>query len=167
MLIINLFKSKYCIAIFILSLILSYLILPYTAFQGYFLFITIIFMIVFSLLITCTARNIKERIMLAKTYKTSLISMIAIIIGISALQVCGIGSVCGMTIGLSILSIIFPGIFLNILSQYYLYFILFSIALQLGMLYYLNCFKRENNLNTKTLIVINENHRNRHRRNKN
>ncbi|MCD6477663.1 MAG: hypothetical protein J7K87_01545 [Candidatus Aenigmarchaeota archaeon] len=98
-------------------------------------------MIAMSLSLTCIIRNIKERVKLSKTYETSSISVIAAGIGLAALQVCGVGApVCGASVGLGILSAIFPGVFVNVLEFYAIWIIVISIALQLIALYEMNCF---------------------------
>ncbi|MBT4334308.1 hypothetical protein HOD61_00640 [archaeon] len=100
-------------------------------------------MIVFALTMTCIVNNIKERIILAKTYKTSMVSIIATAIGISALQVCGVGApICTATIGAGVLALIFPITLIEVLSRYSILIISFSILLQLTALYFLGCFKR-------------------------
>jgi len=86
--------------------------------------------------------NIKERIKLARTYKNSILSIIATAIGLSALQVCGVGApVCTATIGAGILALIFPVTFVEFLSDYSILIISISILFQLIALYFMNCFK--------------------------
>jgi hypothetical protein len=100
-------------------------------------------MISFSLTISCIVRNIKEKIKLAKTYKSSIIGLISTIIGLSALQVCGIGApICGATIGFGFLATIFPSLFLNMSNSFAIFLVIFSIILQIVALYFMNCFKK-------------------------
>ena len=88
-------------------------------------------------------RNVKEKVILAKTYKSSLIGILATAIGLSALQVCGVGApVCGATIGAGFLSALFPGIFMRFLDNFAVYILIASILLQIISLYFMNCFKK-------------------------
>ncbi|MCD6414979.1 MAG: hypothetical protein J7L23_05135 [Candidatus Diapherotrites archaeon] len=141
--------SNYCKIVFIISLILSYFLIPKTVFTGIYYVLAAVFMLVFAISITCIIRNLKERLMLARTYEGSTLSIIAVVLGLSALQVCGVGApICGATVGLGIVSVIFPGFFVDFLTDYSVYMILFSIILQLVALYFMNCFKKSNELLT-------------------
>jgi len=136
-------KSKYCIGVFAVSLILGYISVPKSVFYGIYLIFAGIFIISFALTLTCVVRNVKEKIVLARTYKSSLVGIIATGVGLAALQVCGVGApVCGATVGLGILSAIFPIAFVDILSKYSLEIIVVSIIFQLGALYFMNCFEQ-------------------------
>ena len=142
------FKSKYCLAVFIISLILSYFLIPKTVFYKWYIILAATFMVLFSLTITCMVRNIKEKVMLAKTYKNSIVGIIAIALGLSALQVCGVGApFCGAAVGLGLFSSIFPAAFMDVMAKYAASFIAFSIVLQLFALYFMNCFKKVKRLN--------------------
>jgi len=140
---VNTLKSKYCIAVFVFSMILSYFLIPSRAFYSWYIVLALLFMISFSLTITCIVRNIKERIVLAKTYKSSIVGIIAIGLGLGALQVCGFGApVCGAAVGFGVLSFIFPAAFEHVFSEYAVDILLLSIAFQLIALYFMNCFKK-------------------------
>lgn len=140
---VGIFRSKYCIIIFILSAILGYILVPKKIFSGAWIIIGIIYIILFSLVITCIARTIKEKVVNAKNTGASLISIIASIFGIGALQVCGIGApVCGATIGVGIMSIIFPHTTITFFEQHHVGIIIISLILQIVALYYMGCFKK-------------------------
>jgi len=141
----SIFKSKYCLIVFAISLFLSYFLIPKTVFYGWYKILAYTFMISFSLTITCIIRNVKEKILLAKTYKSSVIGIIATALGLTALQVCGVGApVCGAAVGLGILSSIFPTVFVDVMSKYAVHIIVLSIIFQLVALYFMNCFKEVN-----------------------
>jgi hypothetical protein len=140
--IITILKSYYCKAVFLLALFGSYFLIPHKVFYGFGYVLAIAFMLAFSLSVTCIIRNIKEKILLARTYKRSVAHIILIALGLSALQVCGVGApVCGATVGLGVLSIVFPGVFIDFLGDYHLAIIIFSILLQLVSLYFMGCFR--------------------------
>jgi len=135
-------RSSYCKSVLILSLIGSYFLIPNKVFYGYGYFLAGAFMLVFSFSITCIVRNIKEKIKLSHTYKTSIFSLFLGIVGISAFQVCGIGApVCGATIGLGIVSVIFPAFFIDFLTDYSHAIIIISIIMQTAALYFMKCLR--------------------------
>lgn len=136
----SIFKSYYCKSVFIFSLIGSYFLIPEKVFYSYGYLLAGAFMVVFSFSVACIARNIKEKIKLSHTYKTSVFSLVLSILGISAFQVCGIGAhFCGVSVGFGIISIIFPGFFVDFLSDYSHAIIIFSILMQIAALYFMNC----------------------------
>ena len=140
--ILTILKSHYCKAVFLLAMLASYFLIPHKVFYGFGYILAITFMLTFSLSVTCIVRNIKEKILLARTYKRSVAHIILIALGLSALQVCGVGApVCGATVGLGVLSVIFPGVFIDFLGDYHLVIIIVSILLQLVSLYFMACFK--------------------------
>lgn len=133
-------RSSYCKSVLILSLIGSYFLIPNKVFYGYGYFLAGVFMLVFSFSITCIVRNIKEKIKLSHTYKTSIFSLFLGIVGISAFQVCGIGApVCGATIGLGVIFAIFPAFFIDFLTDYSYAIIILSIIMQLFALNFMKC----------------------------
>jgi hypothetical protein len=134
-------KSKYCKSVFLIALIGSYFLIPTTVFNGLYYIIAITFMVTFSLSVMCIVRSIKDRAELARKSKASLLSIIATALGLSALQVCGVSiPVCGASIGIGLLSVIFPQFFVDFLASYSPFIIGFSVVLQLIALYYMGCF---------------------------
>ena len=134
-------ESHYCKTVFVLFFLLSYFLIPSTVFFGYYTAIALAFMVTFSLSMTCITRNIKEKIVLSKTYKTSTMGAIASALGLSALQVCGVGApVCGASVGLGVLAAVFPEFFVAALSEYAVPLILLSIIMQLVSLRFMKCF---------------------------
>ncbi|MGB9763385.1 MAG: hypothetical protein ACPLW7_05285 [Minisyncoccia bacterium] len=139
----KIFKSHYCKIVFVISLIGAYFLVPKTIFYGLYTILGILYMIIFAVTLTCIVRNIKEKVLLVKTYQSSIIGIIAAALGLAALQVCGIGApVCGAAISAGILSVIFPNIFINFLNKYALIIIIISIGIQAIALYFMNCFKK-------------------------
>ncbi len=144
----HIFKSKYCLGVFILSLILSYFLIPKKVFYGIYTLLAVVFMISFFLTISCMVRNIKERIIIAKTYTSSLVGIIATAVGLAAMQVCGFGApVCGAAVGLGIFSSLFPVAFVDVMSKYAVGFVTVSILIQVVALYFMNCFNEFNRVN--------------------
>ena len=136
------FQSKPCLATFLLSLILSYFLIPKKVFYESFILIAFAFMFLFSLTITCTVRNFKEKMKLAKSTKGTGLAAIAAAIGLVSLQVCGVGApVCGATVGIGILSIFLPVTAIGLIENYAIEIIILIILVQLISLKYMNCFK--------------------------
>ncbi len=136
------FQSKPCLATFTLSLILSYFLIPKKVFYESFILIAFAFMFLFALIITCTIRNFKEKIKLAKGTKASGLAAFATALGLISLQVCGVGApVCGATVGIGILSIFLPATAIGLIENYEIEIIIATILLQFISLKYMNCFK--------------------------
>ena len=133
-------KSHYCQLVLFLGFILAYYLTPENVFQSDNRLIALIFMLVFAMTITCVVRNIKEKVIIAKSLKSSLVGIIATAIGLSALQVCGMSGVCVVGVGAGILSLILPGFMMNFLESYSVVLLYFSIFIQLASLYYMKCF---------------------------
>ena len=139
-------KSRYCQVTFLLALGLGYALLPKTIFNSQNIYLAIIFVLVFAFNITCVVRTIKEKVVATKKLHTSFLSLVAIVLGFSAFQVCGVAApVCGISIGAGIVSFIFPGVLFGYLTQYSVVVIVFSILLQLVSLYYMKCFRKTTN----------------------
>jgi hypothetical protein len=139
----NIFKSKYCLAVFILGMLLGYLLVPKKIFYGAYFIIGIIYILVFAIMVVCIVRNIKDKVTSLKNTGSSILSIIASVIGLGAMQICGIGApLCSAGIGLSIFSIIVPSASITVLSKYSTIIILASIILQVTTLYYMGCFKK-------------------------
>lgn len=141
--IIEVFDSNLCKILFLISLILGYFLIPKDIFLGRNIFLGLIFLINFAAIISCIVRNIKERVLLAKTYNNSILGILASAIGLAALQVCGVNSaVCGAGFGFVILSAIFPNFIIGFLDRYAIALIILSILIQWISLYFMGCFKK-------------------------
>ncbi len=140
----NIFKSPYCWMVFSVMLVVSYFLVPKKIFYGYYSIIAVIFILVFALNFTCLVRSIKDRIVEKKKQSSaSFWSFLIGVIGLSALQTCAVGApVCGASIGIAVLSSIFPAFAFDWLSEYALWIIIISILIQLVSLYQMNCFKK-------------------------
>jgi hypothetical protein len=138
----HLFSSVYCVIVFTATFLLAWFLVPHSMLQGWYLLLAVIFTASLALTITCIIRNIKERIALARTYRTSVLGIVAVALGLSALQVCGIAApICGASIGFGIVASIFPEVFFRFLSQWSVGIIAASIAAQWLSLYFMNCFR--------------------------
>jgi len=127
---------------FLLGLLLSYILIPRDVFE-HFLLLALAFMLVFSLTLVCVVRNIREEISIVRKYTHSLLGFILALIGFGAFHVCGVGTVCSTTVGTAVISLIFPGIFVNFLTDYAVWIIGFSIIFQVVMLYFMRCYRKK------------------------
>ena len=138
---VKIFNSNYCKIVFLIGLIGGYFLIPKTLLDGFIKILSYLFIFLFALIIACIVRNIKERIVLAKTYSSSIISAIATGLGLVSLHVCGIGApMCGATIGLGIASSILPSFFLDFITNHSLEIFIISIIFQLLSLFSMRCF---------------------------
>ena len=138
----GLFSSVYCVIVFTVAFLLAWFLVPHSMLYGWYLLLAVGFTASLALTITCIVRNIKERIAVARTYRTSVLGIIAVALGLSALQVCGIAApICGASIGFGIVASLFPEIFFRCLSQWSVAIVIASIAVQWISLYFMNCFK--------------------------
>lgn len=134
-------KSNYCKIVFLVSLIVGYLLIPKDVLFGQYAIIAITFIIIISLTITCVTRTIKEQIKASINLGNSIVGVLASIVGITALQVCGLGiPACGASVGAGFVSLIFPGFVFNFLREYSVFILTFSIFAQIYSLYKMNCF---------------------------
>lgn len=138
---INILHSNYCKLVFLSAFFGSYFIVPDAVFVGQYRLLVLFFMLTFSLVATCIVRNIKEKILIAHHVKTTFVGLFFYILGISALQVCGMSAaMCTASVGAGLVSVIFPGVMFNYLIEYSVYVVYLSITSQLLVLYYLKCF---------------------------
>ena len=141
---INLLKileSRYCILVFLISLIVSILVIPKKVFYKWYFVLATTFILTFALTITCIVRNIKEKIKVRKQTSKSIIALIFSIIGFSALQVCTIGApVCGAA-GLGLFAIIIPKFAFHFFNEYSVWIIIITIVLEIISMNSMSCFK--------------------------
>ena len=136
-------KSHYCQVVFVLALVGSYFLIPSRVFSGVYLALAVLFMVVFSLIVTCFVRNIKEKVKSKRQHGVSVFGIIASAIGFSAFQVCGVGApVCGASLGIVLISSILPSFFINFLMNYSDLVLASMILIQVAALAYMGCLKK-------------------------
>lgn len=141
--ILRVFSSHYCWLSLVLSFIIGYFLVPEKIFHGAWSIFGIVYALVFSIVLTCMIRVIKEKALNMKRTGAGIISVIGAILGLGAMQVCGIGApICGATLGVSIFSIIAPGVSTALWQDFAIPLLFVSIILQIVSLYYLKCFKK-------------------------
>jgi Na+/melibiose symporter-like transporter len=147
-------ESQYCKIVFVISFVISYFLIPRTVFETQYAYIAIIYMILFSIVLTCIVRTIKERIKSAKTYEKSILGILASGIGLAALQACTLSVSCSTSVGLSILYLIFPQFFVSFLINYSQYVLIVAILIQAITIYLIGCFKEVLDLSKNKIKAI-------------
>lgn len=143
-------KSKYCILLFFLSLILGYFLVPKRMFYGYYFVLATIYIFLFSMTMVCLVRSIKEKALVLKRQGVGFFSIVVSIIGLGAMQFCSVGApMCGAALGAGFLSIIFPSFMIKFFERYSFYILVFSIIVQALILYQVGCFKNPKKLSQK------------------
>lgn len=139
----NLFTSPYCVGIFTITFIAELLILPRHIFTGYLLYLGVIFALLFALNITCFIRAMRERVRIARANGAGLISIIATVLGISALQVCGVGGahICGAALGAGLITALLPAGAVGLFTDYAVYLVIGAIIAQCYSLYLMRCIR--------------------------
>jgi hypothetical protein len=139
----SIFKSRFCWLSLVLSFFIGYFLVPDKIFHGVWSVFGLVYAITFAVTLTCLIRVIKEKVLTMKKTGAGVMSVVAAILGLGAMQLCGIGApVCGATIGVSIFSIIAPGISASFWQEFSTPLLFISIILQVVSLYYLKCFKK-------------------------
>lgn len=139
----KIFQSHYCKAVFLAVLAGSYFLIPDKVFSGMYIGLALAFMVVFSLVITCFVREVKDKVKEERRYGASVLGIILGVIGFSAFQVCGVGApICGASLGVVFVSSVFPAFFVNFLTAYSNLVLIGVIVLQLAALVYMGCFKK-------------------------
>lgn len=135
-------KSNYCKVVFVLAFALAYVITPKHLLQGRYLFIAVPYFLLFSFSMACMVRVIKERAKSSLIKGGSVFSFLIGVVGLSALQVCGLGTpLCGASIGFGILSMILPRLAFEFLTKHGLIIVLLAMLLQIVGLYSMKCFQ--------------------------
>lgn len=142
MLIFKIFRYTYCRVVFLVALGVSYFLVPQRIFNSVYWLLGIVFMVLSALLVTCVIKNIKDRIRIARTYKSSILGILAVAFGAASLQFCGVGVfVCSPTWGMALVTAIFPELAFPILTHFAIPVFILSIFFQIISLYLMGCFK--------------------------
>jgi len=137
----ELLKSNYCRAIFVISVIVSYFLLPDFIFMGWLSLLAVLFMLIFSVSMTCMVRGIKDTLANTKKTSTSVLSLISMLFGFSAFHACTIGAPLCVTAGLGLLVVALPGFMVDVLSTYGVIIIVVSMVIQILVLYWMGCLR--------------------------
>ena len=127
--------SYICRAVFALSLIFGYLLVPHAVIDQYF-FLSAAFFLTFAYTLACVTYAARENAKRAKG--TGTLSVVASAIGLAALSACSLSLACG-TIGFGIFSLALPIAAVHFFAQYGAYVVLASMMAQLFSLWKMGC----------------------------
>jgi hypothetical protein len=127
-------ESGLCKAVFALSLLVAYAIVPQQVFSQYAV-LAAAFLLSFAYTMACVAYIARERAKVAAG--RGALPVIASAVGLAALSACG-AAACG-SIGIGIFSLALPIAAVHFFAQYGAYVVLASIAAQLLSLWGMNC----------------------------
>ena len=129
------------IGLFILLLVFGYFLTPQHIFLGNYKYLAYVFIVLFAILNYCIVKTIYRNYIYNKKQKGFTKGVIASILGVSALQVCGLSAyACSTSIGFTILATFLPHTFLNFLQNYSVEIISISILIQFITIWHLKCF---------------------------
>ena len=142
-------KPRYPLFVFLATLLFGYLILHQAVTSGIYSVLGAIFLVIFSLSITCIIRSAVEQ---ARTlhHGHSGITIAAGVLGISAFHVCG-NAVCGYGLSFLLLSAALPAAALGTFGSLSILIIIISIALQVFAISRMKCY-RNSLINLKNLL---------------
>ena len=129
--------SYLCRAVFAVSLVFGYLLVPKVVIDQQF-FLSVIFFLTFAYTMACVTYAAKENMKHAKG--TGALSVAASAIGLAALSACGLSLACG-TMGIGIFSLALPIAAVHFFAQYGAYVVSASILVQLFSLWKMGCLK--------------------------
>lgn len=139
---VRLLKSPYCIGVFTLAFVATLLTLPKHIFTGWYFYLGIVFTTLFALSMTCIVHSLKEQVQIARANGAGMVSVLAAVVGFSAMQVCGVGAhLCGAALGGALLASILPASALHLMTEYAVAVIIGAIVMQIGVLYSMKCWK--------------------------
>lgn len=130
------------IILFLMLLIIGYFLTPQHIFSGNYKYLAYIFIILFAILNYCIVKTVYRNYIYNKKQKGFTKGLIASILGISALQVCGLSAyACSTSIGFTLLATFLPHTFLTFLQDFSVEIISISIVVQFITIWHLKCFK--------------------------
>ena len=154
--ILEMFKSKYCWLVFLTSMALAYWIVTSSLTFGFtdtlVMINVVIFVALFALSLTCNIRLLKTKIKESKSraYTSGIVSTVLYILGITAIESCLVSGVCGISLGLSLLSLILPTVALDFFIRWGFWILVIVNVFLFVSLFYMKCFERKK----KSLLVF-------------
>lgn len=135
-------KTRYCGIVFLLSLGIGYLLIPKRIWNESLIGVGVTYVFVFALTVTCVVKGIKEKMVALKNARLSALGMLASLIGISALQMCGVSlPMCGISMGGGIVALLLPGVLMQFIHRYAFGIVIGSILFQMYVLHSMQCFR--------------------------
>ncbi|MFH1306536.1 MAG: hypothetical protein ABIH83_02675 [Candidatus Micrarchaeota archaeon] len=133
--ILKLIKKNYPKLAFIISLIIGAILVPAQVYISYPLLV-IVFLPLFAASATCVIKMIKEKVKAAHGH--GILSAIASILGLAALNACTVGFACTAA-GVGIISVLMPAIMFNFFTEYAPVIAIIMIIIQLYAISSMKC----------------------------
>ena len=138
----KLFSDVASIVVFTVVFIASIFILPSHILSGPYFYLGVLFILLFSLNMTCLVKVMLQRAKVAKARGAGIMGIVATAVGFTALQMCGVGGpLCGALFGSVVFATILPAGSLHYFTAYAVHIVLFAIAVQVASLWLMKCFK--------------------------
>jgi len=129
------------LVLFLILLVFGYFLTPQHIFIGNYKYLAYTFIVLFAILNYCIIKTIYRNYLFNKNQKGFTKGLIASILGVSALQVCGLSAyACSTSIGFTILATFLPHTFLTFLQDFSVQIIAISIVVQFITIWHLKCF---------------------------
>lgn len=136
---------------FVLAIIVGYFLVPQIVMKEY-LVLSLGFLLTFAMSMACLSCALAEKFHAVKGKlvfgngnfvedATATFSLIASLLGFVALEACGMAFSCSAA-GIGILSIVVPGFAMHYVSEFAVYVVAISIAVQLGGMLSMGCFRK-------------------------
>jgi hypothetical protein len=139
---IHVMRSGWCRLVFIGFLVLGYVLVPSTALRGQYWFWSALFILTFATSSTCALRGLKDKMEAKLNSGASWLSLIASLLGLSAVQFCSVNAVmCGSTLGFGLLSFVMPQFLFRLLHEQAVIILIISSLLQVLALYLMGCLQ--------------------------
>ena len=139
--ILKLISSPQCIVVAAVSFSLAYILLPVSAFTQAEAVLASAYLLLFSSSTACLVRNLKGRVMAARSMGGSVAYVVSGSLGFTALQACG-GSAptCASGLGVGVLSLVLPQYAVQVSQEYGSILLVVSIVFQAAALLHMGCF---------------------------
>ncbi len=139
----DLFNSLFSVIIFTLVFIVSLFVLPSHILSGTYFWLGVVFVLLFSLNMTCLANTMRMRANMARAKGAGAVGVMATAVGFTALQMCGIGGpLCGALFGGVLFVSVLPAGAMPYLTSYAVHIVVIAILIQAVSLWYMKCFRK-------------------------
>ncbi len=136
-----LFNDVVSVVVFTVAFLLALFILPSHILNGPYVYLGLVFIIVFSLNMTCLVKVMRHRANTAKAQGAGIFGIIGTALGFIALQMCGVGGpLCGALFGSVVFASLLPAGSLGYFTHYAVEMVVMAIVIQIISLWYLKCF---------------------------
>lgn len=136
-------ENRLRVGLWLVGICIGYLLTPSDIIHSRLAPVGYVFSIVFATTSVCALSSIKVNFQRQRLAGKSYLGIVVSIFGLVGLQACGIGGAfCGVTTGMSIISVIFPAFMVSTLHTYGIYIVVISVIAQILFLYHSGCLRQ-------------------------